>query len=328
MNPNHANWKLLIVEDDEDDRRILNRRLQQQWPNCDIREAATAEDGLLEVLHELPDLVLTDHRLPQTTGIEFIGTLHQQFPAVPVIMVTGWDGEEVAVRALQAGAASYISKSMLDKQLIPTVINVLEMAQSQRNRRRVIDCLTAMDQEYQIGNDQDLISPLIRYLQDQAGSMYLFETTELLRIGIALQECLSNAINHGNLELDSELRQEDESIFHTLGEARRAKWPYCDRKVRVRATFARQQVTFVIRDEGPGFLVNKVKDPTDKVGLHRIGGRGLLLIRAFMDAVSHNARGNEITLVKYTSAGSALLAQRNVSEPWIASSEMPVLSRV
>lgn len=328
MFANHAEWKLLIVEDDDNDRRFLQRRVQQQWPNCDIREAATAEAGLLEVLHELPDLVLTDHRLPQTTGTEFIGTLHQQFPAVPVIMITGWDGEEVAVKALQAGAASYISKSMLDKHLIPTIINVMEMARSQSNRRRVISCLTTMEQEYQIGNDLELISPLIRYLQDQAGSMYLFENADLLRIGIALQECLSNAINHGNLELDSELRQEDESIFHTLGEARRVKWPYCDRKVRVRATFARQQVTFVIRDEGPGFLVSQVKDPTDKIGICRIGGRGLLLIRAFMDEVSHNARGNEVTLVKYTSAGSALLAQRNVSEPWIASSEMPVLSRV
>ena len=320
-------WKLLIVEDDDDDRSILQRRLQQQWPNCSIRAAATAEDGLLDLLHELPDLVLTDHRLPRISGTEFIGTLHHQFPDVPVIMVTGWEGEEVAVKALQAGAASYLSKSMLDKHLIPTVTNVLEMARFQSNRRRVIGCLTTMDQEYQIGNDLELVSPLIRYLQDQASSMYLFDNAELLRIGIALQECLTNAITHGNLELDSELRQEDDSIFHTLGAARRGKWPYCDRKVRVRATFARQQVTFVIHDEGPGFRVNQVKDPTDKAGMCRIGGRGLLLIRAFMDEVSHNARGNEITLVKYTSAGSALLAQGNVAEPRSAASETLVLSR-
>ncbi len=66
---------------------------------------------------------------------------------------------------------------------------------------------------------------------------------------------------------------------------------------------------FVIRDEGPGFDHRKVSDPTQAENLDRVSGRGLLLIHSFMDEVSYNDRGNEITLVKYTSAGRRLLAE-------------------
>jgi anti-sigma regulatory factor (Ser/Thr protein kinase) len=56
---------------------------------------------------------------------------------------------------------------------------------------------------------------------------------------------------------------------------------------------------FVIRDEGPGFDPHKVPDPTDPENLERESGRGLLLMRSFMDSVAYNPTGNEVTLVKF-----------------------------
>ena len=58
------------------------------------------------------------------------------------------------------------------------------------------------------------------------------------------------------------------------------------------------EARYVIRDEGPGFDLNRVPDPTDMSNLERISGRGLLLINTFMDEVRHNKAGNEITMVK------------------------------
>jgi anti-sigma regulatory factor (Ser/Thr protein kinase) len=54
----------------------------------------------------------------------------------------------------------------------------------------------------------------------------------------------------------------------------------------------------VIRDDGSGFDVAAVSNPTDGMNLDWIGGRGLLLIRTFMDELTHNDAGNEITLIK------------------------------
>jgi len=53
-----------------------------------------------------------------------------------------------------------------------------------------------------------------------------------------------------------------------------------------------------VEDEGPGFDRATVAVATDPANLERIGGRGLMLIRAFMDEVEHNEKGNRIALRK------------------------------
>jgi hypothetical protein len=68
---------------------------------------------------------------------------------------------------------------------------------------------------------------------------------------------------------------------------RRQEPPYRDRRVRVRATLTRAAAVYEIEDDGPGFDVSRLPDPTDPANLERVGGRGLMLIRAFMDAVEH-----------------------------------------
>jgi len=62
----------------------------------------------------------------------------------------------------------------------------------------------------------------------------------------------------------------------------------------VHARLSRSEAVYVIRDEGPGFD----PDPTDPAHLEMPSGRGLLLIRAFMDEVIHNPTGNQVTLIK------------------------------
>jgi len=57
-------------------------------------------------------------------------------------------------------------------------------------------------------------------------------------------------------------------------------------------------VTFIVRDEGPGFDPSALPDPTDPENLLKPCGRGVMLIRTFMDQVNFSAKGNEITMVK------------------------------
>ena len=179
---------------------------------------------------------------------------------------------------------------------------MLALSQSRLSRRRLIGSLTVQSAHFVLENDVSLVTPLITWLQDQIGTMRLCTDTQVLRIGVALHETLTNAIYHGNLELDSALRQEDETVFHDLAEQRRGEPAYAARRVYLQATASREMVRYVIRDDGPGYDVHRVADPTDDENLFRVGGRGLLLIRSFMDEVTHNARGNEITLVKYLRA--------------------------
>jgi anti-sigma regulatory factor (Ser/Thr protein kinase) len=109
---------------------------------------------------------------------------------------------------------------------------------------------------------------------------------------------LLNAIHHGNLEVSSELKEQDEKGYQDLIEKRRHEKPYRTRRINVTARESPAESIYVIRDEGPGFDPSKLPDPTDPGNLDRVHGRGLLLIRTFMDKVHHNAAGNEITMVK------------------------------
>ncbi len=305
--------RILIVDDAAVERKLVGDLLTMFWPTCEVLEASDSTEGLSVVEQQLPDIVLTDLCMPFSGGLDLLAKLREEECLIPVVVLSGKNDAATAVAALQAGAASFVPKSKLATLLEPTISTVLELAATHRNRRRIIGCLASMDLCFELDNDGALVGPLVKYLQDHLGSLRLCDERELVRIGVGLHESLSNAIHHGNLELDSELRQEDESIYYDMAETRKLIWPYCDRKVQVFASLNAERVKFVIRDEGPGFNHQKVLDPTDAENVGRIGGRGLLLIRSFMDKVSYNDRGNEITLLKYTSAGQKLLSKMTES---------------
>lgn len=165
-------------------------------------------------------------------------------------------------------------------------------------RRKLMCCLESTSSSFRLESDPALISPLVARLQEDLDALGICEGTDRTRVGVALQECLGNALYHGNLEVSSDLRQEDERIFYAEADKRRRIAPYRDRVIHVSADIGRDCATYLIRDEGPGFDTASLDAPFDPESLLRIGGRGMILIRSFMDDVRHNASGNAITLIK------------------------------
>ena len=108
---------------------------------------------------------------------------------------------------------------------------------------------------------------------------------------------------HGNLDLSSGLREDGGEEYTALGKQRRKEEPYVSRMVEVLAKIDRSCITVVVRDEGVGFEPDGLPDPTDPANLQKVHGRGLMLIRTFMDEVLFNETANEITMVKRASAG-------------------------
>src|SRR5450759_3745919 len=93
--------KILIVEDEEKLRRVVE--LQLQSAGFDVEKAGTAEEGLR--LADRADLVLTDLRLPGMDGLALLGLLRRQNSQLPVIVMTAYGTVESAVEAMKAGAA-------------------------------------------------------------------------------------------------------------------------------------------------------------------------------------------------------------------------------
>jgi hypothetical protein len=147
-------------------------------------------------------------------------------------------------------------------------------------------------------NDPALIPPLLAQLHETSDRPGLFDARTADHVAMAQTEALLNGIQHGNLELDSRLRQEDESTYDRMAEFRRRRPPYRDRRLQVWATLTLREAVYVIRDEGPGSDPATLPDSTDPAHLESSTGRGLLLIRAFMDEIQFNWAGNQITLLK------------------------------
>jgi len=102
---------ILIVDDNAEDRALLQREITREFANCRIREVTNARE-LAEVIDGGPlDLVVTDYQLRWTDGITVLLGVKTRWPACPVIMFTGSGNEEVAVEAMKAGLDDYVLKS-------------------------------------------------------------------------------------------------------------------------------------------------------------------------------------------------------------------------
>jgi len=289
---------VLVVDDVALDRHLVGALVEEHsgW------SAVFAEDGrdaLALIKCKVPDIVLTDLQMPEMNGLELVEAIRREYSYLPVILITAHGSEDIAVAALKAGAASYVPKRDLARDLIPTTQKVLEMARFSRNQHQVLDCLIETEFRFLMSNDPHRIQPLIKHLQDHMTLLNLVDQAGLIRVGTALHESLINAMEHGNLELSSELRESEQvDAYRSLVEERRHQQPYCDRRVMVVARFSRTEAVFSIRDDGLGFNTSKLPDPTDPANIGKSSGRGLFLIRTFMDAVSFNETGNEITMIK------------------------------
>ncbi len=288
---------ILVVDDNALDRHLAGS-LVEKCPGWKALYAANGREALNVLAKEQIDLVLTDMVMPELDGLALVQEVRSHHPLVPVILMTAFGSEEIAIRALQKGAASYVPKGNLVRDLDETIENVLAVAKVDQNQQRLLECLTHSESHFLLDNDASLIPPLIGYLQGNLSRMKLCDEIGRIRVSVALQEALINAIQHGNLEVGSELREKDEKAYQGLLEERRKQKPYRTRRVHVISRESPAEVTYRIRDEGPGFDPSTLPDPTDPSNLERVAGRGLLLIRTFMDDVRHNASGNEITLVK------------------------------
>ena len=290
-----------VVVDDSPTQAIdLRQRLIRGGFQATI--ASSAEEAIELVRRQTPDVLLTDLAMPEMDGVELVSRLRRNHPGLPIIVLTAEGTEESAVAALRAGAAGYVVKKNLNRDLYRILENVLLHSRAAVAEERAVKHLARSKSHFILGNEPELLPPLIGRLQANMRRLQLFDETEQTRVGMALREALANAVEHGNLEASSKLREDDERNYHRLLAERRQQTPYRERRVFVMADESRASVTYVIRDEGPGFDPSKLPDPTDPANLECVSGRGLLLIHAFMDEVRHNATGNEITMVKRVQA--------------------------
>ncbi len=288
----------ILVVDDVPSERLLTGGLLGKRDDWTVAYAESAQQALDLVESDPPDAIVTDMVMPGMDGLELVKKVREAAPQIPVVLVTGLGNELLAVRALEHGAASYVPKRQLARELPATVERVLGTAAENQHRSRLENAIVESRVELEIGNDAELLSPLATFLCEQVEMTWGLARHDRMRVCMALEESLSNALYHGNLELSSELRQSEHGMFYKLARERARSSPWNERRIRVTMEFGQDEVAYTICDEGRGFDPSKLPDPTDEDRLDLAFGRGIMLMRSFMDDVRYNDRGNEVTLVR------------------------------
>ncbi len=288
---------VLVVDDSAFERRRIGQLLEPM-PYIRVVYAADGREALDVIPTLAPSVILTDLVMPDLGGLELVRRVRAEHPEISVILMTAFGSEEVAMQTLRAGAANYIPKRDLARDLPATLRKVIDAACVTRERTRILRSLVRRDSAFRLACDLGLIAALLELIQEELDGLDFGDSTGRLQISVALQEALTNALFHGNLEVASDLRQEDERLFDELAEQRMCQEPYCSRHIRVQVQLDRDAARFVVADDGPGFDTTLFDRPIQPEDFSRIGGRGLLLIRTFMDQVAFNASGNEITMLK------------------------------
>ncbi len=259
----------------------------------------SGDDALAVVQRDPPDLLIADAEVPGTDGITLTGLMRQQFPTVPVLLVIDVVNKEVVAAALRAGAAAYLPRQIVARELPAVVSELLNVAASQRRRVMFLQRLAAVEYRFDLESDPDLVSNVVSQAELLLSQMELFDDADRMRVGVGIHEALVNAIVHGNLGVSSDLKEGGWDEYHDAIAVRRKTRPYCDRRVVVVMRAERRKSFFIqITDQGPGFDVSKLPDPNDPAVWEKPSGRGLILIRSFFDDMAHSPTGNEIRLSK------------------------------
>lgn len=155
-------------------------------------------------------------------------------------------------------------------------------------------CVTMERKTLVLSNDISLIRPAAFYLTSLISS--LDSSVQMGSVEVALEETITNAIVHGNLEVSSRLKERsfeefDEEIRHRIKTP-----PYQDRKVNVAYDYSDGRAVFQISDEGPGFKWEKYMTDGESEDLlpH---GRGIIIMRTFATSIKFSIKGNDVTLV-------------------------------
>lgn len=150
--------RLLIAEDE----LLLRKRLVStiDWSSYGISEVYEAEDGgeALEIaLKEKPDIVITDIRMPELSGIDLMKKLNENSIFSKMIVVSGYDDFEYAQGALRMGAINYLLKPVDEEEQLDSVKRCVEELKKEKNKETVFDKQSAASEMLMEHIYEDLI---------------------------------------------------------------------------------------------------------------------------------------------------------------------------
>ena len=144
--------KILLIEDNPGDARLIREALSTAGEATEVQCADRLAKGLELLEHDRFDAVLLDLSLPDSRGLSTFEQLHRRAPSVPIVVLTGLDDEELALRAVREGAQDYLVKGAVKSS---TILRIIRFA---IERNRVMDSVRSGDSSQPSGKSIGFMS--------------------------------------------------------------------------------------------------------------------------------------------------------------------------
>jgi len=296
----HKRDRVILVADDEPIIRDVIVRKITSAADFKVIEAEDGLDALDKLKANKVDLLITDIKMPRLSGIELLTEIRKSGLDTPVIIITGYGTLNDAIEALRLGAMNFIKKPFHTNELLGIIDRVFTIYEEKVYLKDIVPYVEAHSARLDFPNDHSLFQGVITYANELIKNCWPEYTSGALDVKVCLYEALLNAYEHGNLEITSkekeDLLERETSYYERVLEEREKREAFRSRRIALDFDIDTEKVVISVEDEGNGFDIRNIPDPTDPENLMKNLGRGILLITSIMSDVSFNEKGNRITM--------------------------------
>ena len=150
----HPSWKIVLIDDEEDIREVMAIALQDA--GFTVATAADGVAGLQLCEDTLPQIVITDIRMPGIDGLQVLKTIKKKYPDIEVVVATAFGEMDLAIRALQLDASDFITKPISDEALDLA----LKRAMARFTSRKQLKDYTALLEKEKAETSQELLKSI------------------------------------------------------------------------------------------------------------------------------------------------------------------------
>jgi len=288
---------ILFLEKDLELRALVSGVLHEKGYHVICAERTKPAGELIS--ESAADLVIADIRGECLSGFEILRYLNAIHPPIPSILIVRKHYDETVLRAIRLGVFDLLVEPIRKDDLLQTIKRAEYLFYSIRLKSGFPKLVKNMTINLEFSSKDFQLEEIQKVFQDTLLDYSKISADDFLTIWLGVEEALLNALEHGNLELKSNWKDQlsdgaEFSKFEEMRNKRLADPAYNKRKIKMAIEFQDGQLKVAIEDEGPGFANRSIGQGTSQ----KVYGRGLSIIDNIMDSIEINDRGNRIILLK------------------------------
>ncbi|MCA9732769.1 ATP-binding protein [candidate division KSB1 bacterium] len=289
--------KILFVEKNCKSRETIHKILRGN----DYDVFCTNRDNSIESLFKdnMPDLVITDICGERDSGFEILRYVKELHPPVPIILIVQQHYDATILRAIELGVFDLLVEPIREDDLLQTIKRAEYTLQGYRLKSEFSNLVKNLSIKIACASNEFVLDDIQKVFQDTMLNYSKITPDNFLTLWLGVEEALTNALEHGNLELESQWKDElstgnEFSKFEEMRKIRLTDAKYGARQIALEVQVEDGNLIISVEDEGCGFNDRSIGHGLD----HRVYGRGLAIIDNIMDSIEFNEKGNRIIMRK------------------------------